>query len=84
MSKFASCIYSPAFSAEKMAEPKEVAVSAADKNMCRLMESCEFVETGLRSDLKAVEVEPKYPVFTAAFIACNNFRAKMSKLLRSG
>lgn len=65
----------------RWAVPKEVAVSAADKNMCRLMDSCEFVETGLRTDLKAVEIEPKYPVFTAAFIACNNFRAKMSKLL---
>lgn len=66
---------------QRWAVPKEVAVSAADKNMCRLMDSCEFIETGLRSDLKAVEVEPKYPVFTAAFMACNNFRSKMSKLL---
>ncbi len=65
----------------RWAVPKEVAVSAADKNMCRLMDSCEFIETGLRSDLKAVEIEPKYPVFTAAFIACNNFRPKMAKLL---
>lgn len=66
---------------QRWAVPKEVAVSAADKNMCRLMDSCEFIETELRSDLKAVEIEPKYPVFTAAFVACNNFRLKMSGLL---
>ena len=66
---------------QRWAVPKEVAISAADKNMCRLMDNCEFIVIELRPGLKAVEVDAEYPVFTAAFIACNNFRPRMSKLL---
>ena len=61
--------------------PMEVAFSAADKNMCRMMDKCEFRTVKLRPEVNAVEIEPVYPEFMASFIACGDFRMKMSKLL---
>lgn len=54
--------------------PREVAFSAADRNMCRILARAEIKEDMICGDITALELKISTPAFSSSVILCNDFR----------
>lgn len=55
--------------------PREVAFSAADRNMCRILARAEINEDILCGNIKALELKISAAAFSSSVILCNDFRS---------
>lgn len=65
--------------------PKEVLLSVADRNMCRLLKKTEFSESTINSGsgIRYLDFKAEGNDFTAALIMCSDFRDYISQKLCS-
>ena len=55
--------------------PREVVLSVADRNMCRMLAKAEIEEETLSGGIKALDIKIGSPAFCSSLILCNEFRS---------
>ncbi len=66
---------------KRWAVPKEVLFSAADRNMCRILEKAKITEGMLIDKIKVLEFNVQAKRFASALIMCNDFHRIAEKYL---
>ena len=59
--------------------PKEVLISVADRNMCRLMTKAQIHETSLKDEVRVLELSLPSKELCVSLMMCNDFRRVISE-----
>ena len=63
--------------------PKEVVLSVADRNMCRILSKAEIGEEMLCGSIKTLDIKIPHMAFCSSLILCNEFRSAVYERLGS-